>query len=151
MAFLDFLFISIFLLDVLFPNECKWGANINAHNLLEKHLIFAFTSRSKWMQLRSILNCTQLTWDANTTYNMIHFFRMNTTKEHTQLHITYSRCIISQALFIYIFFSFSFFFDCPHPLLKSKCLSIMAIVFLKLPKSLRKPRSKPLPLSLKHN
>ena len=138
------------MLDVLFPNECKWGANTNAHNLLEIHLLLTFTSRSEWMQLRSILNCTQLTWDANTTYNMIHFFRMNTTKEHTKLHTTYSRCIISQAL-LYFFFSFSFFYDCPHPLLKSKCLSIMAIVSLKLLKTLRIPRFKTLLTSIKHS
>ena len=134
------------MLDVLFPNECKWGANTNAHNLFEIHLLLIFTSRSEWMQLRSILNCKQLTWDAGTTYNMIHFFRMSATKEHTQLHITYSRCIISQALLHY-FFLFFFFF-CPHPLLKSKCLSIMAIVSLKLPKTLGKPRLKSLLPSL---
>ena len=135
MAFLDFLLINIFL-DVLFPNECKWGANTNAHNLLEIHLLLTFASCSEWMQLRSILNCTQLTWDANTTCNMIHFFWMSATKEHTQLHTTYLRCIISQALFIHIFFFL--FFNYPHPLLKSKCLSIMAIVSLKLYKTLGK-------------
>ena len=99
------------------------------------------------MQLRSILNCTQLTQDV-TTYNMIHSFRMNATKEHTQLHTTYSRYITLQAYFSYYFF---LFFNCPHPLLKSKYLGIMAIVSLKLPKSLRKPRLKSLPLSLKLN
>ena len=70
---------------------------------------------------------------------------MNATKEHTQSHPTYSRCIISQALFIYFFF---FFFNCPHPLSNSECLSIMAIVSLKLPKTLGKPRLKSLLPSL---
>ena len=98
------------------------------------------------MQLRSILNCTQLTQDV-ITYNMIHSFRMNETKEHTQLNTTYSRYITLQAYFSYYYF----FFNCPHPLLKSKCLGIMAIVSLKLPKSLRKSRLKSLLLSLKHN
>ena len=112
--------------------------------------LWHYTSLSEWMQLRNILNCTQLTRDV-ITYNMIHSFRMNTTKEHTQLHTTYSRYITLQAYFSYYYFSFSLFFNCPHPLLKSKCLGIMAIVSLKLPKSLRKSRLKSLPLSLKHN
>ena len=76
---------------------------------------------------------------------------MSATKEHTQLHTTYSKYITLQAYFSYYFFSFLLFFNCPHPLLKSKCLGIMAIVSLKLPKSLRKPRLKSLPLSLKLN
>ena len=71
---------------------------------------------------------------------------MNATKGHTQSHPTYSRCIISQALFIYIFFFFFKYY--PHPLLKSKCFGIMAIVSLKLPKTLGKPRLKSLLSSL---
>ena len=50
-------------------------------------------------------------------------FRMNATKEHTQLHTTYSRYITLQALFTYYFFLFLFFFfffASPHPLLKSE-------------------------------
>ena len=112
--------------------------------------LWHYTSLSEWMQLRSILNCTQLTRDV-ITYNMIHSFRMNATKEHTQLHTTYSRYITLQAYFSYYFFLFLLFFNCPHPLLKSKCLGIIAIVSIKLSKSLRKPRLKSLLLSLKHN
>ena len=41
---------------------------------------------------------------------------MNATKEHTQLHTTYSRCITLQAFFIL----FLFIFLSPHPLLKSE-------------------------------
>ena len=146
MAFLDFLLINIFL-DVLFPNECKWGANTNAHNLLEIHLLLAFTSRFEWMQLRSILNCIQLTWDANTTCNMIHFFRMSATKEHTQLHTTYSRCITSQVLFTYYcFFLFFFFFLVLINYLKASFICIMAIGSLRLLKTLRKSKLKSLPL-----
>ena len=127
---------------------------IQMHTTYSKYIyLWHYTSLSEWMQLRSILNCTQLTQDV-TTYNMIHSFRMNATKEHTQLHTTYSRYITLQAYFSYYYFFFLFlllFFNCPHPLLKRKCLGIMAIVSLKLPKSLRKHRLKSLPLSLKLN
>ena len=74
---------------------------------------------------------------------------MNATKERTQLHITYSRNITLQAYFSYYYFFL--FFNCPHPLLKSKFLGIMAIVSLKLLKTLRIPRFKTLLTSLKHN
>ena len=96
------------------------------------------------MQLRSILNFTQLTQDV-ATYNMIHSFRMNATKQHTQLHTTYSRYITLQAYFSSVSFFFKYY---PHPLLKSKCFGIMAIVSLKLPKTLGKPRLKSLLPSL---
>ena len=112
--------------------------------------LWHYTFLFEWMQLRSILNCTQLTRDV-ITYNMIHSFRMNATKEHTQLHTTYSRYITLQAYFSYYYYYYFLFFNFPHPLLKSKCLGIMVIVSLKLPKSLRKPRLKSSPLSLKYN
>ena len=69
--------------------------------------------------MRSKHKCTQLTRNTS-SFDIYISFRMNATKEHTQLHTTYSRCIILQALF-YLFFSpFFFFFLSPHPLLKSK-------------------------------
>ena len=97
------------------------------HTTYSKYIYFwHYTSLSEWMQLKSILNCTQRTQDV-TTYNMIYSFRMNAIKEQTQSHITYSRCITLQALSTYYYFSFSFssfflflFFSSPHPLLKSK-------------------------------
>ena len=127
------LFIYMYILyifyNVLFPNECKWGANTNAHNLLEIHLLVNEYTLSEWMQMRSKHKCTQLT-RVTSTYDIIHSFRMNATKEHTQLHTTYSRYTISQALYIYIFFFFFFLLFRPHLLLKNKYLSIMAIVSL---------------------
>ena len=123
MAFLDILFIYIFL-DVFFPNECKWGANTNAYNLLEIHLLV-------------------------TLYIP---FRMNATKEHTQLHTTYSRCITLQALFTYYYFSFSFFFLFLVLIhyWKACIICIMAIVSLRLLKTLRNLNLNRYYLSLKY-
>ena len=107
--------------------------------------LWHYTSLSEWMQLRSILNCTQLTQDV-TTYNMIHSFRMNAIKEYTQSHTIYSRCIILQALSTYYYFSFSFFlisfFSSPHPLLKSKYHMYYGYSFPKVTQNSKKPKLK---------
>ena len=101
-----------------------------------------YTSLSEWMQLRSILNCTQLSQDV-TTFNMIHSFRMNAIKEHTQSHTTYSRCITLQALFTYYYYSFSFL-SSPHPLLKSKYHMYYGYSFPKVTQNSKKPKLKSL-------
>ena len=114
------------------------------HTTYSKYIyLWHYTSLSEWMQLRSILNCTQLTQDA-ITYNMIHSFRMNVIKEHTQSHTTYSRCITLQALSTYYFFSF--FFSSPHPLLKSKYHMYYGYSFPKVTQNSKKPKLKSLPL-----
>ena len=105
------------------------------------------TTLFEWMQLRSILNCTQLTQDV-ITYNMIHSFRINAIKEHTQSHTTYSRCIILQALstyyYFFLFFYFFFFFSSPHPLLKSKYHMYYGYSFPKVTQNSKKPKLKSL-------
>ena len=118
MAFLDKTYIYFFYFESKYARWTfsEWMQMRSKHKctqLTQDTSSLIFTSLSEWMQLRSILNCTQLTQDANTTYNMIHFFRMNATKEHTQSHTTYSRCITLQALFTYLFYFFlsSFFFS----------------------------------------
>ena len=104
--------------------------------------LWHYTSLSEWMQLRSILNFTQLTQDV-TTYNMIHSFQMNAIKEHTQLHTTYLRCIILQALSTYYYFSFSFF-SSPHQLLKNKYHMYYGYSFPKVTQNSKKPKLKSL-------
>ena len=116
------------------------------HTTYSKYIYFwHYTSLFEWMQLRSTLNCTQLTQNV-TTYNMIHSFRMNAIKEHTQSHTTYSRYITLQALFIYYYF-FSFFllfFSSPHPLLKSKYHMYYGYSFPKVTQNSKKPKLKSL-------
>ena len=123
------------------------------HSTYSRSIYFwHYTSLSEWMKLRSILNCTQLTQDV-TTYNMIHSFRMNAIKEHTQSHTTYSRCIILQALSTYYYFSFFlflFFLVLIH-YWKASIICIMAIVSLRLLKTLRNLNLNPYYLSLKHS
>ena len=108
----------------------------------------------EWMQLRSILNCTQLTQDV-ITYNMIHSFRMNTIKEHTQSRTTYSRCITLQALstyyYFFIFFFFLFLFLVLIHYWKASIICIMAIVSLRLLKTLRNLSLNSYYPSLKHS
>ena len=122
---------------------------IQMHTTYSKYIyLWHYTSLSEWMQLRSILNCTQLTQDV-ITYNMIYSFRMNAIKEHTQSHITYSRCITLQALSTYYYFSFFLFFlflffSSPHPLLKSKYHMYYGYSFPKVTQNSKKPKLKSL-------
>ena len=123
------------------------------HTTYSKYIYFwDYTSLSEWMQLRNILNCTQLTQDA-ITYNMIHSFQMNAIKKHTQSHTTYLRCIILQALSTYYYFSFFlflFFLVLIH-YWKASIICIMAIVSLRLLKTLRNLSLNPYYFSLKHS
>ena len=128
---------------------------IKMHTTYSNYIYFwHYTSLFEWMQLRSILNCTQLTQDV-TTYNMIHSFRMNAIKEHTQSHTTYSRYITLQALSTYYFlFLFLFLFFSFLVLIhywKASIICIMAIVSLRLLKTLRNLSLNPYYLSLKHS
>ena len=118
------------------------------HTTYSKYIyLWHYTSLSEWMQLRSILNCTQLTQDV-ATCNMILSFRMNAIKEHTQSHTTYSRCITLQALFIYyyyyFFLFFFFFFSSPHQLLKNKYHMYYGYSFPKVTQNSKKPKLKSL-------